>query len=126
MQPIIEISPTPPTSSGVVTTSHNKAQTQATGIAMGGLTPQQLATAYGIDQIDFGAVKGDGSGQTIAIVDAYDDPDLVDSTSAGFKTSDLALFDQSEGLPDPPSFVKLSQNGTTNLPSPDSTPASGK
>ncbi|MEN6494529.1 MAG: hypothetical protein ABFD16_09560, partial [Thermoguttaceae bacterium] len=32
-----------------------------------GLTPQAIRAAYGIDQI-----TGDGTGQTIAIVDAYD------------------------------------------------------
>ena len=86
-----------------------------------GFTPQQIRTAYGIDQIAFGSIKGDGTGQTIAIVDAYDDPDLVDSTSPNFTTSDLALFDQQFGLPNPPSFVKLGQDGTTNLPAADPT-----
>ena len=27
-----------------------------------------------------GSLAGNGAGQTIAIIDAYDDPDLVDST----------------------------------------------
>jgi subtilase family serine protease len=63
-----------------------------------GLTPQQIRGAYGIDQIAFsdGAVTGDGSGQTIAIVDAYDDPNI---------SSDLAEFDAEYGLPAPPSFT---------------------
>ena len=55
-------------------------------------------------------------GQTIAIVDAYDDPDLID-TGPGFSSSDLAEFDQKFGLPDPPSFIKVNEYGsTTNLP----------
>src|SRR5690242_7372258 len=35
-----------------------------------GLSPAQVRTAYGVDQVTFGAVQGDGSGQTIAIIDA--------------------------------------------------------
>lgn len=54
-----------------------------------GYTPAQIRHAYGFDQITFGSVKGDGSGQTIAIVDAYDDPNI-------FK--DLDVFDQTFGL----------------------------
>ena len=93
---------------------------QALGVvASGGFTPQQIRTAYAINQIEFGATKGDGTGETIAIVDAYDDPDLVDSTSANFTNSDLAQFDKLFGLPDPPSFEKLGQNGTANLPGAD-------
>ena len=90
-------------------------------IASSGFTPQQISTAYGIDQIGFGAIKGDGTGETIAIVDAYDDPNLVDSTSPNFKSSDLARFDLRFGLPDPPSFEKLGQDGTANLPAADPT-----
>ncbi len=86
-----------------------------------GFTPQQIRTSYGVNGIQFGTVTGDGTGQTIAIVDAYDDPCLVDSTSPNFKNSDLALFDQHFGLPDPPSFIKLGQDGSTNLPGADPT-----
>jgi hypothetical protein len=44
-----------------------------------GYTPDQLRTAYGINGITFmgGTMTGDGSGQTIAIVDAYNDPNIV-------------------------------------------------
>ena len=90
-------------------------------VASGGFTPQQIRTAYAIDQIEFGATKGDGTGETIAIVDADDDPNLVDSTSANFKNSDLAQFDKLFGLPDLPSFEKLGQDGTANLPGVDPT-----
>jgi hypothetical protein len=41
----------------------------------------------------------------------YDDPNLVDSTAANFLTSDLHEFDLQFGLPDPPSFLKLNENG---------------
>ncbi len=44
----------------------------------------------------------------------------MDSTSSSFSSSDLAQFDKQFGLPDPPSFLKLNQNGgTTNLPGTD-------
>jgi len=53
-----------------------------------GLTPSQVRHAYGFDQISFGngTIAADGSGQTIAIVDAYDDPNIA---------NDLHVFDQS-------------------------------
>src|SRR2546423_14285264 len=60
-----------------------------------GLTPTQVRTAYGFNNISFGGITGDGAGQTIAIVDAKNDPTIV---------NDLHVFDQTFGLPDPPSF----------------------
>src|SRR5207248_380293 len=44
-----------------------------------GYSPAQIRHAYGFDQIRFnnGAVAGDGSGMTIAIVDAYNDPNIA-------------------------------------------------
>ena len=84
-----------------------------------GFTPQQMRAAYGIDQIAFGSVSGDGTGQTIAIVDAYDDPSLVSTRDPNFATSDLAMFDKQFGLPDPPSFTKLNEFGGTTLPGTD-------
>ena len=54
------------------------------------LTPAQVRTAYGFNQIAFttatgAAVAGNGSGTTIAIVDAYNDP---------YISSDVNTFDQ--------------------------------
>jgi subtilase family serine protease len=72
-----------------------------------GLTPAQMRHAYGVDSISLNGITGDGRGQTIAIVDAYDDP-----TAA----SDLHAFDQAFGLADAPSFTKLNQSGGTALP----------
>ncbi len=85
------------------------------------LTPSEIQSFYGTNSIFFNALKGkiqgDGAGQTIAIVDAYDDPNLIDTGAAGFSTSDLAMFDKYFGLPDPPSFTKYSESGsTTSLP----------
>ncbi|MGN6371163.1 MAG: proprotein convertase P-domain-containing protein [Phycisphaerae bacterium] len=71
------------------------------------LTPAQVRKAYGFDQISFGNIIGDGSGQTIAIIDAYDSPTVA---------NDLHQFDLEFGLPDPPSFRRVAQDGTTNFP----------
>ena len=77
-----------------------------------GLTPAQIRHAYGFDQITFGngSIQGDGTGQTIAIVDAYDAPTIA---------SDLHNFDLAFGLPDPPSFTRVAQDGSTNYPAVD-------
>lgn len=61
-----------------------------------GYSPAQIRHAYGFDQITFGSVQGTGAGQTIAIVDAYDDPNI-------FK--DLDFFDNTFGLPGSASSV---------------------
>src|SRR5215469_9902724 len=53
------------------------------------MTPAQVSHAYGVDQIMFGSVKGDGTGQTIAIIDAYDAPNI---------NSDLTTFDSMFGI----------------------------
>jgi hypothetical protein len=60
----------------------------------GTLTPSQIRHAHGFDQTTFsnGAVQGDGSGQTIAIIDAYDNPNIL---------GDLQQFDSFFGLPAP-------------------------
>lgn len=76
-----------------------------------GFTPSQIRHAYGFDQITFsnGAIRGDGSGQTIAIVDAYGDPNIL---------SDLQTFDRAFGLSDP-KFTKVNQTGGTKYPATD-------
>jgi cell wall assembly regulator SMI1 len=73
-----------------------------------GYTPAQIRQAYGFNNISFnnGAVAGDGSGTTIAIVDAYDDPKIA---------NDLHQFDLQFGLPDPV-LTKVNQNGGSSLP----------
>jgi subtilase family serine protease len=53
------------------------------------MTPAQVSHAYGVDQIMFGSVKGDGTGQTIAIIDAYDAPNI---------NADLTTFDSMFGI----------------------------
>jgi hypothetical protein len=85
--------------------------------AVGGLSVAQVRGAYGLgsgtsSSITFsglnGTVVGDGSGQIIAVVDAYNDPDIA---------TDLATFDTAFGLPAPASFTVVGQTGsTTSLP----------
>src|SRR5579884_1565892 len=74
-----------------------------------GFSPQQISQAYNFNHITFngGAIKGDGSGQTIAIVDPYSQPHIV---------SDLQTFDSTYGLSAPPAFTVVNQFGGTTLP----------
>jgi hypothetical protein len=63
-------------------------------------TPAQISAAYGFNQVTFTTttgqtIQGDGSGQTIAIVDAYGDPNIF---------SDVNTFDQT---------FTTTKNGTT-------------
>jgi subtilase family serine protease len=71
-----------------------------------GLTPADLATAYGYNR--FAAVH-----QTVAIVDAYDDPKAA---------ADLAGFEANYHIAKPGRFVKVGQGGSPNhLPRADRT-----
>ncbi len=84
----------------------------ATTAAPTGVTPLQIRQAYGFNQVTFrNGATGDGSGTTIAIVDAYDDPNIA---------NDLHQFDLAFGLPDP-SLTKVNQTGGTALPVANST-----
>jgi subtilase family serine protease len=67
-----------------------------------GYSPAQIRHAYGLDQL-----SQDGTNQTIAIVDAYNDPHV---------SSDLHAFDVQFGLADPKLTV-VNQSGGTRLPS---------
>ena len=70
-------------------------------------TPAAMRAAYGFDKVTLlnpatgQQITGDGSGQTVAIVDAYDNPNLA---------ADLASFDQIFGLP-AANLVKIDENG---------------
>ncbi len=67
-----------------------------------GLSPTDVRNAYGLNQINFGSVTGNGAGQTIAIVDASYDPNIA---------SDLQTFDSQYGLQSPGSFTQYVENG---------------
>ena len=74
-------------------------------------TPAEIDQAYAVNNISFNGVSGNGSGQTIAIVDAYNDPNII---------SDTATFDSYFGLPQfnvgGPTLQVLNQTGGTSLP----------
>ena len=73
---------------------------------LSGLTPAQVAEAYGLNSISFqagsGTVPGNGAGETIALIEAYHDPTLP---------SDLATFDRAFNLPAPPNLIVADQAG---------------
>ncbi len=77
----------------------------------GGLTPAQLAGAYGYEPM------ASGAGQTVGIVDAFDDPEIE---------KDLEKFDAQYALPSCTTtnkcFEKVGQTGSTSvLPAADTT-----
>jgi hypothetical protein len=74
---------TPVSESSAATTTYTVDDGASSSGPAGGLTPAQLASAY-----DFEATGG-GHGQTVAIVDAYDDPKIE---------SDLEAFDSHYGI----------------------------
>ncbi len=91
------LSSTPSTFTSKVATAQALLQVlPMAGQATSGYGPQQIDSAYGIGGISFSGVEGSGAGQTIAIVDAYNDPDIQ---------SDLAAFDSHYGISAPPSFA---------------------
>lgn len=88
---------------------HPTAATVNTGVQ--GYSPSQISQAYAFNKITLpNSVTADGSGQTIAIVDAYNDPKI---------TSDLGVFDQQFGLSAPPSLKVVNGNGSSKLPATD-------
>ena len=81
-------------------------------------TPAQIRSAYGVS-----ALALDGTGQTIAIVDAYDDPNIFQALDAfdsqfGLTSPGSSLYDQYG--PASSFLTVLNQNGqATSLPSAD-------
>ena len=88
-----------------------------TGPSASSLTPSQIQSYYGANQIMFGSIHGNGAGQTIAIVDAYDNPDIVDSFNGVVTSGDLYTFDNQFGLNNNITLTKYGETGsTTTLP----------
>ncbi len=92
----------------VLPTVHPVATPLANGTTVTGYTPAQITTGYGLAGLKFGSTTATGAGQTIAIVDAYNDPDVA---------SDLATFDGQFGLAAPTLSVVSQSGSTTALPS---------
>ena len=83
----------------------------ATTSTVQGYSPSQIRHAYGFDQVTFGAgITADGTGQTIAIVDAFNDPNIK---------SDLNVFDTQFGLASA-NLKIVNQTGGSTLPATDS------
>jgi hypothetical protein len=76
-----------------------------------GLIPSQIRQAYGYNLVNFAdGSSGDGSRQTIAIVDAYHDPNI---------RADLHAFDQQFGLGDPALTIADPDGVPSSPPPPD-------
>ncbi|HET6328654.1 MAG TPA: hypothetical protein VFG04_28480, partial [Planctomycetaceae bacterium] len=76
------------------------------------ITPAEMRAAYGVNQISFNGVVGDGTGQTVAIVDAYNDPNIIGDAATFNSQFGLQQFNVAGG----PTFKVLGQTGTTTLP----------
>lgn len=76
------------------------------------LTPSQIRSAYGFDQVFFGSVQGTGAGQTIAIIDAYDFPTALNDLNFFSTQYNLPLFNQGGNSP---TFNIVNQNGGSTL-----------
>jgi hypothetical protein len=83
----------------------------AGGTTVSGYTPAQVRRAYGFDQVRLGdgSVAADGAGQTIAIIDAFNHPNIA---------SDLNVFSTQFALPAADLKV-VNQTGGTRLPATD-------
>src|SRR5271157_4543486 len=88
----------------------NSAKPDAATSSPTGDSPSTIRTAYGVNLAAFGSVTGDGTGQTIAIVDAYDEPTLA---------ADVAAFDSYYSLP-AISLTRVNETGGSSLPTSDS------
>ena len=82
------------------------------------IDPTQMQAAYGVNLISFNGVKGTGLGQTIAIVDAYNDPDIQSDANSFSSTFGLPQFNAGG-----PTLQVLNENGGMSLTNvPNSTP----
>jgi hypothetical protein len=98
----LSLIPTAPSAPGV--SAYQLAGGASSAGPAGGLTPADLASAYHY------STSAGGTGQTVAIVDAYDDPNIE---------KDLGTFDSQYGLSPCTTangcFEKVSQTGSTKL-----------
>lgn len=81
-----------------------------------GYSPQTINKAYGVDQLSFGGISANGSGQTIALIDYYNNPNIQ---------PDLSNFDSFFKLPAPPSFQIVDENGNAVDPKTQPSPPEG-
>jgi hypothetical protein len=82
------------------------------------INPAQMQAAYGVNLNSFNGVKGTGQGQTIAIVDAFNDPGIISDANSFSSTFGLPQFNSGG-----PTLQVLNENGGTSLSGvPNSTP----
>jgi subtilase family serine protease len=73
----------------------------------GAFIPSQINSAYDFNQVLFGSVQGSGSGQTVAIIDAYDDPTALNDLNQFSLQFSLPLMNQSGE----PTFTQVGETG---------------
>ena len=87
--------PVPPLCFRAIRSSSAFAQRVAAGVAP--IDPAQMRAAYGVNQISFGGRPAPAQGQTIAIVDAYNDPDIISDANSFSSQFGLQQFNVSGG-----------------------------
>ncbi|HXY32884.1 MAG TPA: S53 family peptidase, partial [Planctomycetaceae bacterium] len=92
-------------------TSRSVSPATQSGVAP--IDPAQMQAAYGVNLISFGGVQGTGEGQTITIVDAYNDPNIVSDAQTFSTQFGLPQFNVSGG----PTLQVLNETGGPSLPS---------
>jgi hypothetical protein len=73
--------------------------------------PAQIRSAYAVNDIYFNGVSGTGAGQTIAIADAYNDPNIIADANAFSSYFNLPTFNSGG-----PTLQVLNETGGTSLP----------
>ncbi len=81
--------------------------------------PSQIRSAYGVNLISLNGTTGNGAGQTIAIVDAYNDPNIIADTNSFSSNFGLSQFN---GAGEPTLKVLNESGGTSLADVPNSTP----
>lgn len=77
-----------------------------------GFGPADLQSAYNMS----GMASTNGTGKTVAIVDAYDDPTALADVCLYRSTYSLPALQQCSGGSTGPTFTKIDQNGGTSYP----------
>ncbi len=97
---------------------HSAAMPNAQPSFVAPINPAQMQAAYGVNLISFNGVQGTGQGQTIAIVDAYNDPNIIADANSFSSTFGLQQFNVGG-----PTLQVLNETGGTSLSGvPNSTP----
>ena len=94
--------------SAAIPTLHYKPLTAKTIKAP--FVPTQIRQAFQINDVSFDGIAGDGSGETIAIVNAYAMPTLASDTANFNSAFDLPQFNTAGG----PTLTVEGQDGTTD------------